>query len=243
MKSAGLPSGTADTRERRRHALVTPDSTSQIAKQEATRGSRFAIPPRNGSKGERMGERAANPPRWWLPFCGCAGAAIVVLPSLVLGNGMETFLVTVAIGAIIGLTVFVVLFRSVRRQSTAALPVILMAAVFCAGSWLLFKSSDDVRTTGRWLLQSGRYKAAILAQPDPINRELKHAEWDGWGFAGQETTVYVVFDPNDSLRGAAESHSPGKYAGIPCEVYNVRRLENRWYRVRFYTNTDWNNCS
>jgi len=66
----------------------------------------------------------------------------------------------------------------------------------------------------------------------------------GWlGWAGQDTVVYVVFDPRDSLSQAAISHQPGKYDGIPCEVFLVRRLESHWYTVRFYTNSDWQtNC-
>lgn len=160
---------------------------------------------------------------------------------MILGNDIGTFLVTAIIAAIVGLILFVVLFRTIRRQSIAALSMIF---VFGAASWLLFRVSDDVRTDGRWLIRSGRYKAAILSQPNPTNGELKHAEWDGWGFAASgDTVVYLVFDPKDSLAVAAKSRSPGKYSGIPCEVPSVRRLENHWYTVLFYTDTDWNHCS
>jgi len=168
------------------------------------------------------------------------GAAVVLLPKMVLGNDIGTFLATALVAAIVGVILFVILFRTVRRQSVAALS---MVVVFGAVSWVLFKVSDDVRTTGRWLIESHKYKAEILVQPDPANGELKHAEWDGWGFAGSDTTVYLVFDPNDSLTAAAKSGSAGKYKGIPCEVPEVRRLENRWYTVLFYTDTDWNHCS
>ena len=187
-----------------------------------------------------MSEKIANRLNWWLPFYGSLGAAIVLLPKMILGNEIGTFLGTAVIAAIVGLVLLVVLFRTIRRQSMAALS---MVAVFGAASWLLFRVSDDVRTTGRWFIQSGRYKTEILAQPNSTNGELKHAEWDGWGFAGAgDTVVYLVFDPNDSLAAAAKSHSPGKYSGIPCEVPNVRRLENHWYTVLFYTDTDWNHC-
>jgi hypothetical protein len=50
---------------------------------------------------------------------------------------------------------------------------------------------------------------------------------------------YLVFDPGDSLSAAAASHQPGKFNGIPCEVYRVRRLESHWYTVLFYTDEDW----
>jgi len=187
-----------------------------------------------------MSEKTADRFNWWLPFYGSFGAAIVFLPKMILGNEIGTFLWTALIAAIVGLALLVVLFLTIRHQSIAALS---MVAVFGAVSWLLFRVSDDVRTTGRWLIQSGRYKTEILAQPNSTNGELKHAEWDGWGFAGADTVVYLVFDPNDSLAAAAKGNSPGKYSGIPCEVPNVRRLENHWYTVLFYTDTDWNHCS
>lgn len=177
---------------------------------------------------------------WWLPLYGSLGAVIVVLPVMVFGNDVGAFLWMVLAGVIVGIVLFVTFLRTVRRQSMAALSMIVLFGVL---SWLLFRISDDVRTTGRWLVQSKKYKAAILAQPNPANGDLKHVEWDGWGFAGAgDTTVYLVFDPSNSLAAAAKSHSPGKYSGIPCEVPSVRRLEDRWYIVLFYTDTDWNHC-
>jgi hypothetical protein len=91
----------------------------------------------------------------------------------------------------------------------------------------------------RWLVWSHSYKSAILSQPDSPNGYLKHVEWDYWGWSGQETEVYVVFDPTDSLTEAARSGQPGKYSGIPCEFFRVRRLESHWYTVQFYTDGDW----
>jgi hypothetical protein len=91
----------------------------------------------------------------------------------------------------------------------------------------------------RWLIWSPSYKAAAMAQPEPENHELKHIEWDGWGWGGEDNYVYLVFDPADLLSGAARSHQPGKYNGIPCEVFVVRRLEEKWYTVRFYTDRVW----
>jgi hypothetical protein len=91
----------------------------------------------------------------------------------------------------------------------------------------------------RWLVRSRSYKTEVLAQPNSANEELKHIEWDGWGWAGMDTTVYLVFDPTDSLSQAASNHQPGKYSGIPCKVFLVRRLESHWYTVWFYTNYEW----
>ena len=68
-------------------------------------------------------------------------------------------------------------------------------------------------------------------------------EWDGWGFVGMDTTVYLVFDPTDSLSSAAATHQSGKFVGIPCKVPKVSRLENQWYAVTFYTNQYWDGCN
>jgi hypothetical protein len=186
-----------------------------------------------------MIERTARHFNWWLPFCGVIAATIVVFPTMVFGNDIGTFFVTVITTAIISLILLVILLIKIRRQTLA---VSAMVVLFLAASWLLFKISDEVRTTGRWLIHSKEFKAEVLAQPDPAIGELKHVEWDGWGFAGSSTQVYLVFDPNDSLAVAAKNRSLGKFNGIPCEVPEVRRLESRWYTVRFYTGTVWGYC-
>jgi len=110
-------------------------------------------------------------------------------------------------------------------------------------SWALIKNYAEVRSDARWFLWSKRYKAELLKQQNSTNGELRHVEWDGWGWAGMDTTVYLVFDPNNSLADAAKSHSPGKFNGIPCEVPLVHRLESNWYSVRFYTSSGWDQCS
>jgi hypothetical protein len=90
---------------------------------------------------------------------------------------------------------------------------------------------------------SHNYKDTVLAQKSRANGEFRHVEWDGWGWGGQDTTVFLVFDPTDSLSSAASIHQPGKFDGIPCAVPEVNRLESQWYAVRFYTNQDWDRCN
>jgi hypothetical protein len=117
----------------------------------------------------------------------------------------------------------------------ASFVVLILAAsvVLCS-----FFGNPPPINSARWLLWSRSYKAKVLAQPDSANGEFKHIEWDGWGWAGIDTTVYLVFDPTDSL-SRANGQRPGKYSGLPCEVPLVKRLEDKWYTVRFYTNHDW----
>ncbi len=98
----------------------------------------------------------------------------------------------------------------------------------------------SIRSTTKWFMWSQRYKSEVLAQSGGTAGELKHIEWDGWGFPGAgDTTVYLVYNPTDSLSVAAKSHQPGKFVGIPCEVPRVSRLESQWYAVRFYTDEWW----
>jgi hypothetical protein len=135
-----------------------------------------------------------------------------------------------------------------RRHRILRLTVILVVlVVICsalAGSFLLRGMSPQPRPVqyARWLFDSGEYKRLVLAQPPGPAKSLKHTEWDGWGWGGNDTTVYLVFDPDNALEPAARGGSAGKYPGIPCEVYRVRRLESHWYTVQFYTGTDWSNC-
>lgn len=95
------------------------------------------------------------------------------------------------------------------------------------------------------VLWSGRYKDKVLAQPASINGGLKHIEWDGWGWGGQDFSVFLVFDPPDSLSGPAKSRQSGKRNGIPCEVSSVRRMDSHWYIVFFDGYVDqssWDSC-
>jgi hypothetical protein len=113
----------------------------------------------------------------------------------------------------------------------------LSAALFVIGlatAWNFYA----IRSAARWLAWSHHYKTEVLAQLS-VTGEMKHIEWDGWGWVGQDTTVYLVFDPTNSLSKAAREHRPGKFNGIPCEVPAIDRMEKNWYAVRFYTDERW----
>jgi hypothetical protein len=121
--------------------------------------------------------------------------------------------------------------------------VILIIATFSFAAlagiwWVLVGYNSALATTAKWAMRSREYKAELSAQPEPNNAELKHLEWESWGWGGEDTFVYVVFDPTDSL-SVADGHHQGKYKGIPCEVFRMRRLERHWYTVQFYTSDAW----
>jgi hypothetical protein len=131
-----------------------------------------------------------------------------------------------------------------RRQ---LLPILATLIILWAVPGFLFfydvEHPGALRETARWLIWSHGYKAEVLSQKTSAIGDLKHIEWDGWGFPGAgDTMVFLVFDPTDSLSTAAKSQQPGKFNGIPCKVALVRRLESFWYAVLFYTDETWNQC-
>src|SRR5579859_1436450 len=88
-----------------------------------------------------------------------------------------------------------------RRKVLPILFALLLVALIWIDTTLHYK--------WRWLWSARSYKASVLSQPERPN-EWKHVEWDGWGFAGQNTDVYLVFDPTDGLATAARDGLPGK---------------------------------
>jgi hypothetical protein len=177
----------------------------------------------------------------WLPFYSAIGSILLFLPVIIYGGDVDFLYVLFAVPtSIIFLTA--ALIFSIRKLKLRSLAVLSMVVVFWVVSWGLLKNSRVLHSTVQWHIRSKDYKAKVLAQPVTANGELKHVEWDGWGFAGADTVMSLVFDPTDSLSMAAKSHSSGKLNGIPCEVYRVRRLESHYYTVLFYTNTNWDRC-
>jgi hypothetical protein len=178
---------------------------------------------------------------WRLPLYGAAGTSIVFLPLVISSAVFGKMLYLFVAAPIVSL---VLLILAVLMKGRLRLSVLSMLVVFWAVSAALLANYSAVRDATRWFLWSKGYKAWVLAQPGSASGELKHVEWDGWGFGGVgDTTVYLVFDPNDSLAAEAESHPAGKFSGIPCEVPRLRRLESHWYAVMFYTDTDWGRCN
>lgn len=181
----------------------------------------------------------ANRFNWRLPLYAAVGALIVFLPFIIYAYDIGEFLYLLIGIPIVSLAFLVAVVFFTKRR----LAVLSMLIVYWAVTLVLFRYSFDLRSAGRWLLWSKDYKAVVRAQPESPNGELRHIAWDGWGWGGNDTTVYLVYDPADSLSATANGHSSGKFNGIPCKVPRVRRLESRWYFVVFYTNTAWDHCN
>jgi hypothetical protein len=177
-------------------------------------------------------------------LCTAIIALAVAVSIAVRQADTALFLNLFALGpALIVLSLFLVAYlifgKGRKRRSTILSALGAVWLIF----FLCFAYQPRLRTTARWLAWSGHYKSAVFAQDTAPQGELKHVEWDAWGWGGMDTTVYLVFDPTDSLSSAASTHQPGKFAGIPCKVPKVSRLENQWYAVTFYTNQVWGHCN
>ncbi len=133
--------------------------------------------------------------------------------------------------------------NAIAKRNRRCLAILSMLAIFWLLSVPLFQNYLAIRSAARWLIWSNDFKAKVTAQPTSANGDLKHVNWDGWGWGGENTEVYLVFDPTDSLSAAAKSHQPGKFSGLPCKVDRVLRLEPNWYAAQFYTDNDWNHCN
>jgi hypothetical protein len=165
---------------------------------------------------------------WRLPLYTVLGAILFGIGPYDLSVILYLFAV-----AIVSLFLLNDAFRKRRRQS------LLTLVIYWAVSAVLVMNYSAIRDECRWLAWSYKYKPMVMAQRMSAPGELRHIEWDGWGFAGADTTVYLVFDPTHALSSAAQSHGPGKFDGLPCEVPLVRRLQRHWYAVRFYTEESW----
>ncbi len=169
-----------------------------------------------------------------LGICVCANIFLTVLSLALPDHDLSAVLCFgIAIASTLALFVF-----GVGKKGRQRLAVLFVVLTYVCTAMLMMRNYSLVRDDVRWFLLSGAYKTRVLTQSS--GEELKHAEWDGWGFAGiANTTAFLVFDPTDSLASAAWAIPPIKSRRLPCEVFRVHRLDRQWYAVLFYTDTYW----
>ena len=173
-------------------------------------------------------------------YGGRAAGAIVV--SLLLSALMVVFVeadLAAVLCAGVGLVTGLFLLGVAVASRGARLLSILALAGYLSVQLVLFTHYLSIRDHLRWALLSRAYEARVLAQHTPANGEFRHVAWDGWGYGGQETTVFLVLDPTNSLAALVGARPPVRARGLPCSVAHVRRLQSRWYAVKFYTDVDW----
>lgn len=174
----------------------------------------------------------------WVWFVAALAAFAVFVPVAVFGSAFA-LLVYLYLFLPLGLSIALIVGLVIAKRH--ALSILVATVVFCGVTWLLFQNADAVKNSARWHLYGQSYQRRVLAEPQHAG-ELKHVQWDGWGLANSQTTVYLVYDPSNSLAEAARIKASGKFAGIPCPVPSVRQLASRWYSVEFYTGESWNAC-
>jgi hypothetical protein len=177
---------------------------------------------------------------WRLPWYAVTGACAVFLPGIYYFDDIRVLFydVLAAPMACLALLAFTLRKRGLRWVSVTS-----TLGIFALVSWTFVARGYDLHRTVKWSLEGQRYKAQAREAPTRNVGDLQHVEWDGWGWLGQDTMVYLVFDPNDMLLKASQEHSSGTFPGIPCKVYNVTQLEPHYYSVLFYTETSWDDCT
>jgi hypothetical protein len=139
------------------------------------------------------------------------------------------------------LSIVSVIYVAFRRRHLGTIAGTLGILWTIAACFFLYSRAHpfEIREIVKWLFWSHQYKQQVLAQPTPANGDLKHMEWESSGFAGVATNIsYLVFDPADTLSATTNSQNT-KLKGVPCDVRAIRRLENQWYAVLFYTDQVW----
>lgn len=184
---------------------------------------------------------------WMPPSCAALVVVTIYVSMAFWAEDAEFFASVLFIAPVLILvSIALIIYAMLRGGRQRRLALLSTVAALWLTAMVMFllvsKYGFAMRTTARWVIWSRSYKAAVLAQR-PTTGEFKHIEWDGWGIVPVgDTTVYLVFDPLDSLFAAAKGDRAGKFYGIPCAVPEVSRLEKNWYVARFYTDEDWDHC-
>jgi hypothetical protein len=133
--------------------------------------------------------------------------------------------------------------RSILLLLVSVTSLLVLSALAIAWPLLYGPDTSALQEKLSWAVSASSYKAKVLTSPPPPAGQLRHVEWDGWGWAGMDTYVYLVFDPDDSLFTASQRKTSDHLPGVPCAVWNVQRMEPHWYSVRYYTDEQWDSCT
>ena len=173
---------------------------------------------------------------WCLPSAGALAAFILYIPFLYaksfdlesIGYILLLLLLTVA------LAIGILVRRIVSKQWVSGASV-FAAFAFLGVSISLFFATTHLRPWARWLVASGRYTSLVLQQePDP-QTGLRYIEWDGWGWAGMDTSVDLVYDPTDTLAHEIRYNPKGRFAAIAEKTHFVQKMGRGWYSLTLYT--------
>jgi energy-coupling factor transporter transmembrane protein EcfT len=177
---------------------------------------------------------------WRLPLAGLIFAVLPFLFGVFLHKDAAWLVYLLFVAAVV-VVLAVVVFTALRKRKELFALSAMVALAVAIGVVALFMWHSP-RDKLRWLLFSHSYKQEAFAYRPGSSGEFWHTYWDGWGAVGGSWEVFLVYDPNNSLRAASERRGPVNASGIPCEVPFVGRLSSQWYLVQFYMNETWGQC-
>ena len=173
---------------------------------------------------------------WYFPLFGALIVFVLYIPFLYAkmfdleSIGYVLFLFLLA--AVFGIAI---LRRGVLRRQWISYRWVFAGLAFLGVSILMFLSTQHLRPWARWLVASGKYTSFVMQQkPDP-QTGLRYIEWDGWGWAGMDTSVDLVYDPTDTLAHEIQYNPKGRFAEVADKTAFVQRLGRGWYSVTLYT--------
>ena len=186
---------------------------------------------------------STSPPKarliqWKLPFYTVV-IAVIIHVVLDLKDGDLGVLGSLPMVLICCFILFVCFLVAAGNQQWKKLLFVLFTSVGYALCLVcLGRFSTEMRVEVRWLRHSKELKTEVLSSKQPEGNGLRHVEVDVFGARGYHTETHLVFSPDDELRNYSSTHR----AGLPCEVWKVRRLQKQWYSVTFYSGTSWDRC-
>lgn len=180
------------------------------------------------------------------PIASFLAAVLLYTPLLYLRTfDLESLFYLLGLGVITVLLALGVSVRwiIVRRQASDSVvlrnSMVLAVVAFWCASLLMFHEQEHLRPWARWTIASSSYKSLVMQQtPDPLTG-LRHAEWDGWGWAGMDTSVQLVYDPSGTLGAEIRHRSAGRFPEVARKTASVQRIALGWYSLTLYTNEEW----
>ena len=174
----------------------------------------------------------------WAPILGSAIAAICCyIPFLYLRafDFLSLFYLAVLVLISVSFALFIVLRRLFIKKWIGH-SAWIAAIVFVCVSIAMGFSVTHLRPWARWLISSGSYKSQVLSQPAADPSGIRFSDWDGWGWAGSSTDVFLVYDPSDTLASKVSQAKGKKSVEIIEKAQFIQRLERNWYSATLYTN-------
>jgi hypothetical protein len=177
-----------------------------------------------------------RPSAWLSVFGGAVVAIGCYTPFLYLRSFDIESLIYLAVLLLIALAFgLYVILRGFISKKWVKPRIWLALAVFLGITFAMSCSETRLRPWARWLIFSNTYKSQVLAQTVASQNDLRFIQWDGWGWAGMETNVYLIYDPSDKLKVRTNGVLRKKSVEITEKSQFIQRLEHNWYSATLYT--------